>query len=363
MLMQKCESCCENVVPTFILEQQIKIGVCSGCGGLGGGDNTPFTASPSEDSCFKFGSFFRSWNVKPITQLIYSQYKSIYNYGLRLVDTANCFGPSVNYVGHPYLITHECNYESCDPCSPRNHTDDNFFPPFLAGEYCCNTTVTPSGREDGCCSTGFGLPRVSTMANPVNDCELDFGEWSEPQPASNLNLHRVSTYGNNRTKIISRIRVKDHSPTTSCYLKLWFRKKITTRYIIGKEGAFGEILGDPIITYEDLSYTYEWTGSGNPCFEFEDKIFSHPDNKIINPDDFSEEIETEFTIKEEALEEFTEWSASVNEAANTPLGLTAANSWGSNLPRITTEPPFLGGLTTAQLETKYSIVQGYEPPW
>jgi hypothetical protein len=56
-----------------------------------------------------------------------------------------------------------------------------------------------------------------------------------------------------------------HNPTATCYLKVWFRKKIVTRYrgIDCPDSLIPWHGGPPKITFEDLAYTYEWDGSSN----------------------------------------------------------------------------------------------------
>jgi hypothetical protein len=201
---------------------------------------------------------------------------------------------------------------------------------------------------------------VKVYSNPVNTCALDFTEWESSPPLSIGSSHSVSVYGNNRTKTISRFRIKNHQPTISCYLKIWFRKRIVRRNIVSKTEP---IYGPEVITYEDIPYTYEWIGTGNPCFEDENKIFNDPDNLIENEDSEFIEFETNFLPNEDSLEAFAEWATALNETASEDLGDSEETSWGSSLPRITDGPPFIGGIATAYFEYKYSFVKDYEPEW
>ena len=80
----------------------------------------------------------------------------------------------------------------------------------------------------------------------------------------------------NETKVQWRIR---HSPTGTCYLKVWLRKTTTVT---------GDPTADPPVEDEvttDDSETYEWEGTGNPCIDNPDDGASATSNDIIDEDD------------------------------------------------------------------------------
>lgn len=89
-----------------------------------------------------------------------------------------------------------------------------------------------------------------------------------------------------------------HPPTPTCYLKVWVRKRFTPAN------------GDPD-TLTDVA-SYEWSGTGRPCLEDDEKWWLDPDNRI-----------------------------------------TSVQTWELDVPE---EP----GVLTLEVK-KYSFVQGYEP--
>ena len=340
--MSSACNCCESIPPVISFEIESKIGVCSGCGVEGGGENRSVTFA--ETNCTKGGTINSRINVAYISELIYSSLKLTDNFGARLKISPTCF-PS-----HVTQRIHTCDLgSSCDPC----------YPAFSFGSQCCEDEYIGGSS----CCTGASRPTVALLSNPVNSCNLDFTDWTSDTssiPSNVVSSHNVSVYGNNRTKTISRFRIKNHQPTITCYLKIWFRKKIITRYIISKTQP---IYGPEQITYEDIPYTYEWEGTGNPCFEDETKTYNHPDNLVENEDSEFIEFETDFLPNEDSLEAFDDWSLALSESTTTDLGDAEELSWGANLPQITEGPPFIGGIATAYLEYKYSFVKDLEPEW
>lgn len=74
------------------------------------------------------------------------------------------------------------------------------------------------------------------------------------------------------TKVKWRIK---HSPTGTCYLKVWLRK---TTSVGGDPDAIPPI--EPTVTTDD-SETYEWTGTGNPCIANPNDGAASPSNDIV----------------------------------------------------------------------------------
>jgi hypothetical protein len=95
-----------------------------------------------------------------------------------------------------------------------------------------------------------------------------------------------------------------HSPTATCYLKVWVKV-----FVQDTDGS-----SPP----QELSdFDYEWTGSGRPCIQDSSKSWLDEENRI------SESIN---------------WDIDVGQPAK-------------------------GTSRQALVYTKYSIIKGYEPPW
>jgi len=72
--------------------------------------------------------------------------------------------------------------------------------------------------------------------------------------------------------MLRRMRWKlRHRPSATCYLKVWLHKRFRPK--VGSDGKQGPDTLTPLPTYE-------WTGTGTPCFSFPDKPFNHDDNVI-----------------------------------------------------------------------------------
>jgi hypothetical protein len=84
--------------------------------------------------------------------------------------------------------------------------------------------------------------------------------------------HDQDSNGNSiKQQMQFRIR---HHPTGTCYLKVWFRKTTTVE---GDPGADPPVPEE--VTHDD-STTYEWTGTGSPCFTDPLKPADDPANLI-----------------------------------------------------------------------------------
>ena len=84
--------------------------------------------------------------------------------------------------------------------------------------------------------------------------------------------HQQDAFGNS-IKQQTQFRITHH-PTGTCFLKVWFRKTTTVE---GDPGAEPPVPEE--VTHDD-STTYEWTGTGNPCFTDPNKAVDDAANLI-----------------------------------------------------------------------------------
>jgi hypothetical protein len=157
----------------------------------------------------------------------------------------------------------------------------------------CNETFDEEITGDiGDCDCGVEVV-VDQYDTPIEDSQL-FSEtaaalaaalWIPDSFNTSLTLLGVQTldpvYGfdpgtYNEGLTVRGIRWKlEHSPTISCYLKVWLVR------VIRPQGAPGDGSGDTL----DFSIPeYEWIGTGSPlCLPSQDKPPLHVDNRIFSP--------------------------------------------------------------------------------
>ena len=184
-------------------------------------------------------------------------------------------------------------------------------PPFA-----CAVNVTYTGEtEQGPCnpeqfpafpSYAFALSPWAVCSHdegyvPPDPPELEAGQWYFQYAHKYVNPHNPQIKSEQRVKF----RVK-HGPSGTCYLKVWFRKLVQKwKYEDCDTGFAGDptweggtppanvncdetLLGSPCYsrwstdgepTFQDHG-TYEWRGSGYPCYEDDDKLPTHCNNVI-----------------------------------------------------------------------------------
>ena len=143
-----------------------------------------------------------------------------------------------------------------------------------------SATLTPDTKDYSDCEEvpPCDLPEFPEFPSwpttpPDDPVEFEDGQGSGCVAIRNWTVGGVSK---NETKVQWRIR---HSPTGTCYLKVWLRKTTTVT---------GDPTADPPVEDEvttDDSETYEWEGTGNPCIDNPDDGASATSNDIIDEDD------------------------------------------------------------------------------
>jgi hypothetical protein len=168
----------------------------------------------------------------------------------------------------------------------------------------------------------------------------------------------VSRYGDIRERTKARFKFS-HYPTWSCYLKVWARIK-HERFELKEDENFEFMPVGELIEYEDLD-TYEWNGSGNPCFEDKNKFYNDDEN-LIESEEWIE-FEAKEVVSDEQDEAFNDWSQSVSDSVSSFLeGDLPSGDIDLDVP-LASNAPSLGGMTTATLEVKFTAIKNYEPPW
>ena len=187
---------------------------------------------------------------------------------------------------------------NAQPCVPAETTTVTVVPAIT-----CNVTVTYTGEnEQGSCT-----PKQFPAFPAFTECTPEGEEPPEPpelQPGQG-NEDEAYKYENpNNPQIKSERKVQyrvEHGPTGTCYLKVWFRKKIQQwKYEDCDSGFPGDpprtqpwsvdcspngqpctsrwsTDGEP--TFQDDG-NYEWKGSGYPCYAEDDKVPEACENKI-----------------------------------------------------------------------------------
>jgi hypothetical protein len=172
----------------------------------------------------------------------------------------------------------------------------------------CTITVTYSGEnEQGSCSPEQLPPYPAfTECTPEGEEPPEPPELEEGQGRGLLESTAYKFTNPNNPAIKSEKRIKyriAHSPTGTCYFKMWVRKVILQYKWEDCDTGFAgnpprtpawdidcdenpcttrwSTDGDP--TVEDVE-TYEWEGNGYPCFEDDTKLFSACENIIYSPE-------------------------------------------------------------------------------
>jgi hypothetical protein len=125
--------------------------------------------------------------------------------------------------------------------------------------------------------------------------------------------------GTNGQYFKSTVNRVEHSPTVTCYLKIW------VKVLVQNYSYFREIIdGQTIITLEPVGepqelsdFDYQWNGNGRPCIQDPSKRWDDEENQISAPINWEIDVGT----------------------------------------------PSQGTAKTALIYNKSSIIEGYEPPW
>lgn len=171
----------------------------------------------------------------------------------------------------------------------------------------CLTTITYT-KED---TAGACIPTIFPAFPDFLDCTPEDEEPPDPPElevgqAYDEEVFKYVSPTNPASKSEQRIRFRvKHTPTGTCYLKVWFRKKIQTwKY----EDCVTGFAGDPprtpswegvvdceanpctsrwstdgAQTFEDAGF-YVWQGTGYPCFADDSKPPSYCVNAIYSPE-------------------------------------------------------------------------------
>ena len=207
------------------------------------------------------------------------------------------------------------SYDGSASCTPTEEVDDT---PHSSGsgssvsvgesgvstctDGVMTTTVTSGGSSftitrdvDECGCSGATPVEITpdtktyTECEEVPECDLTFPDWPEwesdtpddPPPELEEGQGHESTAirdwspgGATKTETKVKWRIR-HSPTGTCYLKVWLRKTTT---VTGDPDADPPV--EDTVTTDD-SETYQWEGTGNPCIENPDDGASDPSNDIV----------------------------------------------------------------------------------
>jgi hypothetical protein len=186
---------------------------------------------------------------------------------------------------------------------------------------CCdNPLITIIGRSPNNINWAGGIQNVAVMVAPKfysNESYPPFEEYCVPEgqeppeppeflsgqfwPTNESYASYIVGSDNDAGPQFNKIKYRiSHQPTTSCYLKIWFRKGTNQLYPNSLVEA----------TFESL-FQYTWNGNGSPCFTDPSKPFYACEN-IVYGDEFE-------LLPTEGVVHWINW--------------------------------------------KYSIIQGYEPDW
>lgn len=190
--------------------------------------------------------------------------------------------PPIDGVPQPDLMV--CLWNGSSTATDSQLDPPTVVTPIVNNPTACFIPGDPPGEDDAYTQTTTliapGPVEVELVVSDIPTVTLpafdDGAVWNvcNPVVASHSGAYNTTTCQKlavSRTK--SRYRI-EHAPTKTCYLKVWLTK--TTRIFtqactgIASDSATVEIL------------TYEWTGTGNPCFSEALKRPDHADNRIIS---------------------------------------------------------------------------------
>lgn len=224
------------------------------------------------------------------------------------------------------MLLSDLGEDGCSGDIYTNYICDRIRTAELNEDGSCTETVL-LGPEDGDCGGLLGSDHKVTWeySQPINDCEYKLDpsfEW--PQTANLQGFEAIeykSRTGNKKEKSTTTYKKIIHQPTATCYLKVWMRALIQDYTIAPRtsessgpcDGPFNKV-GEK---YEGAVYTYEWEGSGRPCYQNDSKPHFDTDNLIEGDIDWHFE----------------------------------------------TEDVLIASGKSMEVEIKYSFIKGYEPLW
>lgn len=114
------------------------------------------------------------------------------------------------------------------------------------------------------------------------------------------------------TNVKFRLR---HYATATCYLKVWLRVRKQSQTLVQRSGfpCCYDLVDDGPPTEEIVEYV--WQGSGRPCYQFDDKLYTDCSNVVYSPNYFLELEEDENAVKTVGI---LKWSYLPDYEPNTP---------------------------------------------